>query len=166
MRLSRRDRNLSVFRILAAAMLVLGSLPWQGATTAEAASEVVTTNQHVRLGFQLNTPFTAHFGDDITVASYSLDVDGTAAMTVDLGADFQISYDRALVVPGATVPGKNLDGPAPPGQTRGPATTPAQVADVQGGRRSWRQRLSTLLACLRDSVSASTLRNTRNDRSG
>src|SRR5690606_37734851 len=69
------------------------------------ASEVVNPPpEHVRLGFRAAFPISDNRGESVTCASYSFSVNGSANLAVDMGADVAFSYDRADLVPGATVP--------------------------------------------------------------
>jgi hypothetical protein len=94
MRIFRRAATLAAISLVA-----LGLAP-------TASADVVTHTEHVRLGFTTSQPFTFHRSDTscLGLCSYSLDYDATATLTVDLGADITVSYDRADVQPGATVP--------------------------------------------------------------
>ena len=105
-------RTSHIIRSLTAAFMALTLIPYSAPTPVQAVSEIVTETRHISLGFGLNSPFSTTFGDTIEdpvlgidIASYSLAFNnGTIAMNVDMGADIEISYDRALLVPGATVP--------------------------------------------------------------
>ncbi len=76
------------------------------AAAPTALADTVSHSEHVRLGFTTSQPFTFHRDDSscLGLCSYSLDYAGTATLTVDMGADVTVSYDRADVRPGATVP--------------------------------------------------------------
>jgi hypothetical protein len=91
--------------VVLALMALLGS--------ASAARGDVSQNRHVRLGFNGTFPFDKSidclsdcvegvFGEDL--AGYFFGAKGTASFALALGGNITLSYDRAALKPGATVP--------------------------------------------------------------
>ena len=86
---------------------VLLALALSGLAAAPSAlADVVTQTRHVRLGFTTSQPFTFHTSDSscLGLCSYDLKYNATATLTARMGATLTVSYDRADVRPGATVP--------------------------------------------------------------
>jgi Bacterial TSP3 repeat len=81
--------------------------------SASLARADVSQNRHVKLGFNGTFPFDkvkdclddcveGAFGEDL--AGYFFEANGTASISVALGGDVTLSYDRATLLPGAAVP--------------------------------------------------------------
>jgi hypothetical protein len=81
--------------------------------SASVARADVSQNRHVQLGFNGTFPFNKSidclddcvegvFGEDL--AGYFFGADGTASISVALGGDVTLSYDRAALLPGASIP--------------------------------------------------------------
>ncbi len=84
--------------VVSALALVLLPLPAQAAE--------VTVTQHVRLGFTAELPVSETISDSccLGAASYSVSFDGTASLTVDMGADVSVTYDNADLIGGGAMP--------------------------------------------------------------
>ncbi len=82
-----------------AALLLAGS-------GSSAQAQVVTVDRQVRLGFHTSVPFAeSRNGSEVGGAvTYQIGFDGTAELTTDLGVNLSLSYNRADLVPGGTVP--------------------------------------------------------------
>jgi hypothetical protein len=93
----RSTRRVGV--LLALALIGLAAVP-------SALADVVTQTKHVQLGFTTSQPFAFHTSDSscLGLCSYDLNYDATATLTARMGADVTVSYNRADVRPGATVP--------------------------------------------------------------
>ncbi len=72
--------------------------------TAYAAS--VTLTEHVRLGFTAELPLSESISDSccLGAAEYSVGFEGTASLTVDMGADISATYDTADLINGGSLP--------------------------------------------------------------
>jgi len=112
-----RDASQLPHRMRAAsAAVTVFAMMLVAAPSASAADVIVTTTRHVRLGATATFPFSTTRGDEVClipdptggclvdVASCSFTIDGTATLTVDMGADVTLTYDRTDLVPGGSVP--------------------------------------------------------------
>ncbi|HEX5615086.1 MAG TPA: hypothetical protein VFZ83_08005, partial [Acidimicrobiia bacterium] len=90
-------------RAVLTALVVGGTIVAGGATPAGAVTPVSQT-QHLRLGFSTTLPIADGVTGSEVGIDYEFSVDGTATLTVDLGVDMSIAYDREDLVPGGTVP--------------------------------------------------------------
>lgn len=125
-------------RVAAAAVTVFAMM-LVAAPSASASNHIVTTTRHVRLGATATFPFHTTRGDElclipdptggclIDVASYSFTIDGTATLTVDMGADVTLTYDRTDLVPGGSVP---IDVTYTPTDDTGPEFSLDVTADI------------------------------------
>lgn len=100
-------------RLLPAAAALVALLLATTAPAAQAASPVTLTD-HVALGFQASFPFSASKsgGDSFCVlglppiggATYTVSINGSASVAMDMGADVALSYDREALLPGGSLP--------------------------------------------------------------
>jgi hypothetical protein len=95
--MSRRRRWLS---LLAATTITTGLVGGSPALAATPVSETV----HVEMGFTTTIPISEAEIDDVAGISWEFSIQGEAQLTVDLGADITMTYDREDLTPGGTVP--------------------------------------------------------------
>ena len=98
----------------AAALAIAALAVIAGVTAAPAAAVDTTSTQHARLGLQTTFTFGSKnldclddcveefFGNDLI--GYFFGVSGSANVTIDLGADVSLTYDRTAIVPGGSLP--------------------------------------------------------------
>jgi hypothetical protein len=102
-----RIRSFSVALVIAALAVIAG------VTASPAAAVDTTSTKHARLGLQSTFAFDKNldclddciegpFGEDLI--GYFFGVSGSANVTIDLGADLSLTYDRTAIVPGASLP--------------------------------------------------------------
>jgi hypothetical protein len=93
----------SGLRVLAVltSLAVIGVIP-MSAASADTPSTPVT--EHVSLGFTTTIPISQTLTGGEAGIDYEFSVDGEATLSMDLGADLTITYDREDLVPGGTVP--------------------------------------------------------------
>ena len=102
--------KLAALSALVSISVFLSQSPLGNDHDADASPDIVEVTQHVRLGFNAEFDFgdsrsdviEGLFGEDLI--SYNFGIDGTANITADMGVDITVSYDRADIVPGGTVP--------------------------------------------------------------
>ena len=102
--------KLAALAVLAFVSVLLSQTPLANNRAAEANPDPVEVTQHARLGFDTSFNFgnsrsglvEGIFGEDLI--SYNFGINGTADITADMGADITVSYERADIVPGGTVP--------------------------------------------------------------
>lgn len=96
--------------------------------TCTARADVVSRTQHLRLGFNAGFPIAANRSDSVPCVSYNLTVgNGSASLMVDMGADVTLSYDRANIVPGGSVP---VELTYTPTNDPGPEVSASAAADI------------------------------------
>ncbi len=102
--------KLAALFALASVSILLSQSPLAKDHDADASPDVVEVTQHVRLGFDAQFAFGDSRSDTIEgpftedLITYNFGIDGTANITADMGVDITVSYDRADIVPGGTVP--------------------------------------------------------------
>jgi hypothetical protein len=81
------------------------AVPFVASETSSLA-QVVTVDRQVRLGFNTSVPFVdSRNGSELGgLVTYHIGFDGTAQLTADMGVNLSLSYNRADLVPGGTVP--------------------------------------------------------------
>jgi hypothetical protein len=108
-------RNLAIAGALVLLALTVAVWHDEGEKRAEAV-DIVSTTEHVELGFDATVPLNASTGDSTCLgviidgtcvgvtAFYSMSLSGTMEVRVDMGADVTFEYDRTDIVPGGSVP--------------------------------------------------------------
>ena len=94
--------------------VALAALVLAYSAPAASAASPVTLTDHVALGFDATVPFSASKSDGVNVcvlglppiggANYSVSINGSANVRMDLGADVALSYDREDLQPGGSMP--------------------------------------------------------------
>ncbi|HXV72529.1 MAG TPA: hypothetical protein VEB69_14155 [Acidimicrobiia bacterium] len=84
--------------LMSAVSLLLIPLP--------ASAVDVTQTEHVSLGFNAELPVTESISDSccLGAADFTIGFDGTASLTVDMGADLSVTHDNADLVDGGEMP--------------------------------------------------------------
>jgi hypothetical protein len=108
----RRARRLAASLVIASsvAALMLAAI----AVPAASAATPVSQSDHVALGFDATFPFSASKSDSVDIcfaglppiggAGYSVSINGSAHVRMDMGADVGLSYDREDLKPGGSLP--------------------------------------------------------------
>jgi Bacterial TSP3 repeat len=107
-RARRLAGSLTIASSVAALILAAVAVP-----TASAATPV-SQSDHVALGFDATFPFSASKSDSVDIcflgappiggASYSVSINGSAHVRMDMGADVGVTYDREDLKPGGSMP--------------------------------------------------------------
>jgi hypothetical protein len=84
---------------------LLAAVGLVGALAAPAAADTPASETiHVELGFSTELDISESVSDGLLGVDFEFSVEGTGELTVDIGADVTITYDREDLLPGGLVP--------------------------------------------------------------